>query len=128
MSARILNLPKVNLLERKYIPSRIACFALSALLILYLIPRPDLIAPLIIAGSLTVLLIIQFFYQNPIMNILLGSAMALIGAYFCLAVIDEFLEFETVTQEAWRLLLFGLGLFLSVIFLSVLMIRRAILD
>ena len=117
-----------KLLEKKYLPSRIACLALFILLLAYLIPSNDLLGPSILSGGLAVLFVVQFFQQNRIMNYVLGGIMFLVGLYFCAAVIDEFMEFETVTRSAKQLLIFGLGGFGTVMLLAVLMIRRAILD
>lgn len=129
MNANVLILPKINLLEKKYLASRIACLVLTVLLVMYLLPIPTrgLMASLI-SGGLAVLLTIPFIFQSRIANIVLGGIMFLIGAYFSLTVVSEFNEFETLTRAAWQLLLFGLGGCFSVMFLSFLMLRRAVLD
>jgi hypothetical protein len=129
MSSQLFPIPKFNLFEKKYLTSRIACLVLTALLLMYLLPLSTrgLVAS-IIGGGLAILLAIQFFYQSKTVNFLLGGIMFLIALYFCAAVVDEFSEFEIVTREAKQLLFFGLGLFFSIMVLSVLMIRRAILD
>ncbi len=129
MNANILSIPKFNLLEQKYLASRIACFVLTVLLIMYLLPLPTrgLVAS-IISGVMALLLTIQFFLQYRIANFLLGGIMFFVGLYFCAAVVDEFMEFEVVTRAAKQMLVFGLSLFFLVMTLSILMIRRAILD
>lgn len=129
MSSHLFPFPKYNLIEKKYLASRIACLVLTVLLLMYLLPLSTrgLVAS-IISGGLAILLAIQFFYQSKTVNFLLGGIMFLIALYFCAAVVDEFSEFEIVTREAKQLLFFGLGLFFSIMVLSVLMIRRAILD
>ena len=128
MKAKIAVPENFDLLDKKYLPSRIACLILFIVLLAYLIPRTDLLGPSILSGGLAVLFIVQFFRQNRILNYVLGGLMFLVGLYFCAAVVDEFMEFESVTHSAKQLLIYGLGGFLSVMVLSVLMIRRAIKD
>lgn len=129
MNAIILALPKINLFEKKYLASRIACLILTTVLLMYLLPisTRGLVASLI-SGGLAIMLAIQFFRQSQIANFILGSVMFLIGLYFSMAVVSEFNEFETVTRAAKQLLGFGLVGTFSIMILSVLMIRRAVLD
>ncbi len=66
MNTKALIQPKFNLLEKKYLASRIACLILTTLLIMYLLPIPSHgITALLISGGLAVLLTIQFFRQSP---------------------------------------------------------------
>jgi len=127
MNSPIFSIPKFNLFEKKYLASRFTCVILTVILIMSMLPPRGVITP-IICGVLVISLIIQFFYQSKMANFLLGGIMFLIALYFCAAVVDEFSEFEIVTREAKQLLFFGLGLFFSIMVLSVLMIRTAILD
>lgn len=125
MSAKILN---QSILEKKYIPSRFACLALSALFVMYLIPFDRGIGASIFAGTFIVVFIFQFFRQSKILNVILGGIILLLSFYFSLAVLSEFNEFETVTKAAKQLLLVGWGGCLFSAVLAFLMIRRAMLD
>ncbi len=120
---------KINLFEKKYLASRIACLLLASVLLMYLLPvsTRGLVASLI-SGGLAFLLLVQFVFQNRGLNLLLGIILFFVGGYFSLAVVSEFNEFETITREAWLLLSVGLGLCISVMVLSVLMIQRSVLD
>ena len=128
MSAKILTQQTFNLLEKKYIPSRFACLALTALLIIYLIPFTRGIEASIFAGTLAVVFVLQFFRQSKILNVILGGIILLLSFYFSLAVFSEFNEFETVTKAARQLLLVGWGVCLFSSVLAILMIRQALLD
>lgn len=129
MSVKALFQPRFNLLEKKYVASRIACLVLASLLVMYLFPlqtRGVIVS--LISGGFAILFIVQFFRQSPVLNFILGGIMFLTGIYFCFAVMSEFNEFEIVTSSAKQLLIFGLGTCFSVMMLAFLMIWRALLD
>jgi hypothetical protein len=82
----------------------------------------------LIGGGLALVLGLQFFLQSRILNIILGGIMFMIGGFFSLAVLSEFNEFEIVTQDVWLLLIVGMGLCISVVAMSVVMIWQAMQD
>ena len=129
MNAQNLAFPKINLLEKKYLASRISCLILIGLLLMYLLPLTTRgLTASLISGGFAIVLAIHFFIQSRILNIILGGIMFLVGIYFSLAVESEFNDFETATREAWQLLFAGLGLCFSVIAMSLIMIRQGMSD
>lgn len=125
MNAKILSTPKINLFEKDYIVSRIACVIFIALLVAYIVGTTETTA-LVISGSLILFFAIQFVIQSQVLNSILGGIMFLLGVYFSMAVWSEFREFEAVTQAAKQLLLVGWGGCAVVITFGTLMVRSAL--
>lgn len=78
--------------------------------------------PLIIA--LIAFLILQVLIQHRIIGLLIPSVLMLVCFYMLFAVISEFNEFPSFNAEAKALLFVGLGLFLSGLLLSGVMIWK----
>lgn len=129
MNATISTSSKINLLEKKYLASRITCLVLTTLLVMYLLPISTRgLTATIVSGSLALFFSIQFFFQFRVLNFILGVIMFMIGAFFSLAAISEFNEFETITRDAWLLLIVGLGMCISIMVLSAIMVWKAAND
>ena len=111
-------LPGIRFSDKKYFASRIACSAIIAALVFYLVGGRTAGTTLIAAGAM-MLFAIQFVFQFKWLNLISGISTLLVSIFFLLAVISEFSEFETVTPAAWQLLLVGSGIFLAGIVLSV---------
>lgn len=78
--------------------------------------------PVIIA--LIAFLILQVLIQHRIIGLLIPSVLMLVCFYMLFAVISEFNEFPSFNAEAKALLFVGLGLFLSGLLLSGVMIWK----
>lgn len=78
--------------------------------------------PLIIA--FIAFLILQVLIQHRIIGLLIPSVLMLVCFYMLFAVISEFNEFPSFNAEAKALLFVGLGLFLSGLLLSGVMIWK----
>lgn len=126
MNAKALVAPKINLFEKPFLASRIACIVFISMLLMYVVGTTG-IGAFAVCLSLILLFGIQFIFQFQPLNVILGGIMFLLGVYFSMAVWSEFIEFEVVTESARQLLIIGWGGCLLVIGLAILMIRSALL-
>lgn len=126
MSAKILNSPKINLFDKEFLGSRIACLTFIGLLISYIVGTTGIIA-LLICSSLILFFAIQFVIQSQVLNAILGGIMFLLGVYFSMAVWSEFNDFQVVNKSAKQLLIMGWGGCFTVIAFGVIMVRSAVL-
>lgn len=127
MKAKALTTLKLNLFDKQFLVSRIACLAFISLLFVYMVGTTG-IAASAVCISLILLFVVQFIFQFQVLNIVLGGIMFLLGVYFSMAVWSEFIEFEVVTQAARQLLIVGWGGCAFVISLAVFMVRSALLQ
>jgi hypothetical protein len=82
----------------------------------------DVINPF--ALSVFFILLFQVIFQNKFIGMFLATITSLFSVYLVFAVISEFREFPSVTNEAIRLLLFGLLFCLLLFASSVIMIYK----
>ena len=127
MNAKALTLSRINIFDKQFLVSRIACLAFIGMLLMYAAGTSG-IGAIVVCTSLILLFVGQFIFQFQLLNGLLGGIMFLLGVYFSLAVWSEFREFEGITQAARQLIIFGWGGCLLVIGFAFLMIRSAVLQ
>lgn len=63
-----------------------------------------------IAILVVVLLLVQLLFQKRIPGLVLGVVLGVFSIYMMLAVLSEFYEFESFSNEAFQLLIVGMGL------------------
>ncbi len=117
-----IKIRKINLFEKKHVVSRIACLVFILFLTSYIIGDGFSTIDHYVLGVLFVFLI-QFIFQFNWINFYFGLLMFIVGAYFSLAVLSEFLEFPVPNPDAYLLLMVGWSLCLTVCVFAVLMIR-----
>lgn len=127
MNAQKIIIPKINLFEKRYIASRVACILFFIFTTMYMIGgRPVVVY--FFTLPVMVLLAFQFIFQYKTVNGILGGLFFLLSVYMSLAVVSEYSEFEEITQAAKQLLMVGLGGCLAGIILSVFMIWSFVHD
>lgn len=126
MNAKALTLSRINIFDKQFLVSRIACLAFIGMLLMYAAGTPG-IGAVAVCASLIFLFVGQFIFQFQLLNGLLGGIMFLLGVYFSLAVWSEFLEYERITEAARQLIIVGWGGCLLVIGFAFIMIRSALL-
>ncbi|WP_297086846.1 hypothetical protein [uncultured Draconibacterium sp.] len=117
---------KIDLLDKDHLVSRIACFLLVIVFILYLLPFDKGATASVFAGGMIGLLVLQFFLQSKALNIILAGSIFILSFYFFLAVWSEFNDFDGLTKAAWELLVIGWGGCLFMAGLAFLMLRKYI--
>lgn len=70
------------------------------------------------------ILLFQIIFQNKFIGMFLATILSLFSIYMVLAVLSEFREFPTVTNEAMQLLLFGLTFCALLFSSSIIMIYK----
>ena len=128
MNATISTSLKINLLEKKYLASRIACSACTISLATFLFGEIGSLWIVAFFLGFIGVFVYQFVFQNYIVNAILGSILALTGFYFSMGVWSEFTDFEVVNNAARQLLIVGWLICSVVITFGVLMIRTFIRD
>lgn len=73
---------------------------------------------------LVAVMTLQFFINNKILGLILGFLLGIGSIYMSLAVLSEFSEFESVTNEALKLLVIGLSIFLPSLVFSYFIIKK----
>jgi len=122
MNLLALKILKINLFEKRYLASRITCLVFILFLTSYIIGGGFSTIDHYVLGVIFVFLI-QFIFQYKWLNFILGLLMFIVGAYFSLAVLSEFLEFPVPNSDAYLLLIVGWSLCLTVCVFAVFMIR-----
>jgi hypothetical protein len=122
MNLLALKILKINLFEKRYLASRIACLVFILFLTSYIIGGGFSTIDHYVLGVIFVFLI-QFILQFKWINFYLGLLMFLVGAYFSLAVLSEFMEFPVLNRDAFFLLVVGWSLCLTVCVFAVFMIK-----
>lgn len=122
MNIQVLKILKINLFEKRYLASRIACLVFILLLTSYIIGGRFSTIDHYVLGVIFVFLI-QFILQFKWINFYLGLLMFIVGAYFFLAVLSEFMEFPAFNRDAYFLLVVGWSLCVMVCVFAVFMIR-----
>lgn len=80
-----------------------------------------------VAIVIIALLIIQIFYKNKTLGIILASTIIILGLYMTGALMSELNEFPVFNAEAKKLLIYGMSLFVSTIVVSAIMIYKYVL-
>ncbi len=122
MNLQVLKIPNIDLLEKSHLASRIACLVFILFLTSYIIGGGFSTIDHYVLGVIFVFLI-QFIFQFNWINLYLGLLMFIVGAYFSLAVLSEFLEFPVPNRDAYLLLIVGWSLCLTVCVFAIFMIR-----
>jgi hypothetical protein len=77
-----------------------------------------------IAILISWLLFLQLIYKNRVAGIVYSNILGIFSLYMLAAVYSEFRDFETITIEAWALLLFGISIFGTAAFMAGKMLYR----
>lgn len=80
-----------------------------------------------IAISLLALILSKVVFNKTFLNILSGIIFFLLSSYMVLAVLSEYHKFENGSVEKSNLLAIGLGIFISIAFISIIMLIKDIL-
>ncbi|KAA3632547.1 MAG: hypothetical protein DWQ02_14600 [Bacteroidetes bacterium] len=107
LKRRFLNLPE---------------YLLIAAVIFYWVSTAVVINP--VAIGLLVVLILQLFFKNRIIGIVIPGILIMASFYMLLAMMSELNEFPVFNADARKLLLVGLSFFLSTILVSGVMIYK----
>jgi hypothetical protein len=70
----------------------------------------------IIAFAVFLILLLQLFFQNKYIGVIIASLIFLFSIYMVLAVLSEFYEFKTIDSKAIQLI--GFGFFLCFVMFS----------
>ena len=107
---------------KQYIRNNIPETIILGAIVFYWFSTSILLNPLAII--LSSLLLVQIFFKNSILGIILPAFLIFGSLFMLLALGSELLEFPTFNQDAWEMLIVGLLLFLSIIRVSILMIIK----
>ncbi|HPE78347.1 MAG TPA: hypothetical protein PLC80_19810 [Draconibacterium sp.] len=122
MNIQVLKILKIKLFEKRYLASRIACVIFILFLTSYIIGGGFSTIDHYVLVAIFIFLI-QFLFQFSWVNFILGLLMFIVGAYFSLAVLSEFMEFPILNRDAYFLLVVGWSLCLTICVFAVFMIR-----
>lgn len=122
MNIQVLKILKINLFEKRHLASRIACVIFILFLTSYIIGGGFSTIDHYVLVAIFIFLI-QFLFQFSWVNFILGLLMFIVGAYFSLAVLSEFMEFPVLNRDAYFLLVVGWSLCLTICVFAVFMIR-----
>jgi len=114
------------MLKSKTLLLNIPEYLLIGAVLFYWFSSGSFVNPL--AWILIAVLVLQSILENRILGLLIPSLLMLLSFYMCLAVISEFNEFPNFSQEAAILLFTGLGLFVGIMALSVMMMAKYLLQ
>lgn len=106
----------IRILKQKAI---LADFILLLAAILFWVSMGNLFN--VLAFSLVLVLILQLIYRNCISGIIIASAIVALGVFMLLALFSEVSEFSSFNSEAKHMLTVGLGLFLPLVVLGIIM-------
>ena len=101
----------------KKISSKLPQIILIIGVLIYWVDSTSIFNPFALIGVL--ILILSIFIHSKIINILTAVIFAIISIVMLLAVLSEFLEFETGDAEGIKLLLIGSSIFISTLILSI---------